>query len=172
MNQSKINEFFFGKKHSFVNETMEHDNGLETLETLGNLGNQKDYVLFFDGCSKGNPGVAGAGACLCENENEIWFQTMFVGDHETNNVAEYCGLIIGLEEAVRRNIQEITIKGDSELIIKQMRGEYKVKAPNLKELHKKATELSRKIPKTTFLHIYRHFNQRADELSNEALIKS
>jgi len=146
INQTKVNEFFFG----FAKD------------------DTKEYTLFFDGCSKGNPGISGAGACICENEEEIWFQTMFVGDYETNNVAEYSGLILGLEEVVRRNIKEIIVKGDSELVIKQMRGEYKVKSSHLRELYNKALKLSKTFDKITFIHILRGFNTRADLLSNQA----
>jgi len=157
MNQTKVNNFFFGLAN--------------TRKKEGEQGEQKykkEYVMFFDGSSKGNPGISGAGACICENEEEIWFQTMFVGDHETNNVAEYSGLILGLQEAVRRNIKEITVKGDSELVIKQMRGEYKVKSSHLRELYNKALKLSQTFDKITFIHIFREFNTRADLLSNQA----
>ena len=89
--------------------------------------------MAFDGCSKGNPGRAGAGAVIYCNHAEIWADAKFVGAKETNNVAEYAGLIMGLHEALRRNIKQITVQGDSELIIKQMKKEYAVKSPNIKE---------------------------------------
>ena len=73
---------------------------------------QFEYVLFFDGCSKGNPGPAGAGAVIYHNDIEIWYDAIFVGKRETNNVAEYSGLICGLEEAVRQNIKQLSVKGD------------------------------------------------------------
>ena len=160
MNQTKVNNFFFG-----LASGRQEERGQEEEQE----DHKKEYVMFFDGCSKGNPGISGAGACICENEQEIWFQTMFVGNHETNNVAEYSGLILGLEEAVRRNIKELTVKGDSELIIKQMRGQYKVKAFHLENLYKKALQLSRSFDKITFIHILRGYNTRADLLSNQAL---
>ena len=92
---------------------------------------QTEYVMNFDGCSKGNPGPAGAGAVIYQNGIEIWGSCEFVGKKETNNMAEYAGLILGMKEAVHRNIRKIAIKGDSLLVIKQMRGEYKVKSENL-----------------------------------------
>ena len=125
--------------------------------------------LFFDGCSKGNPGNAGAGAVIYQHGIELYSKTLFVGNNETNNVSEYNGLIIGLELAIFNGIKELSVKGDSLLVIKQMKGEYKVKAQNLKILFERAKQLSLQFDKITFEHIYRENNQRADELSNIAL---
>ena len=125
--------------------------------------------LFFDGCSKGNPGKAGAGAVIYQNCIELYSKTLFVGNNETNNVSEYNGLIIGLELATFNGIKELSVKGDSLLVIKQMKGEYKVKNKNLKILFERAKQLSLQFDKITFEHIYRENNQRADELSNIAL---
>ena len=125
--------------------------------------------MFFDGCSKGNPGNAGAGAVIYQNDTELYSVSLFVGNKETNNVAEYNGLIIGLELATFNGIKELSVKGDSLLVIKQMKGEYKVKNKNLKILFERAQQLSLQFDKITFEHIYRENNQRADELSNIAL---
>ncbi len=94
---------------------------------------KEEYVLYFDGCSKGNPGIAGAGTVIYKNEEEIYTETTFVGDYETNNVAEYTGLIIGLGYAVNNKIQKLLVRGDSNLVIKQMNGEYQVKSTNIKD---------------------------------------
>ena len=127
------------------------------------------YTLFFDGCSKGNPGNAGAGAVIYKNDTEIYNLSKYVGKNETNNVAEYTGLIIGLTEAVNQNIKHLDVKGDSELIIKQMNNEYKVKSTNIIQLHKNAKKLTKSFDEITFNHIYRNDNVRADELANDAL---
>ena len=129
------------------------------------------YELFFDGCSKGNPGPAGAGAVLYKNRKEIWADAWFVGKKETNNVAEYRGLIFGLREAINQNIQELIVKGDSMLVIKQMRGEYKVSHPNMLPLYQTADVLRKRFTNIRFEHVYRDNNQRADALSNEGLTK-
>ena len=131
-----------------------------------------DYVLFFDGCSKGNPGIAGAGAVIYENNREIFSESLFVGKKETNNVAEYTGLILGLNEAVKRNITNICVKGDSELVIKQMKGEYKVRSSSILQLFQKAKKLEKNFDKITFIHVYRNDNKRADALSNDGLLKN
>jgi len=133
------------------------------------------YKLFFDGCSKGNPGIAGAGAVIYNHFNkEIWSKSSFVGKKETNNVAEYSGLILGLEEVVEMggSIRNLIIKGDSKLVIEQMKGNYKVNSPNLLQLYKKAKELLLKgnFESIDFIHVYRNENKRADELSNLGLV--
>jgi ribonuclease HI len=130
-----------------------------------------NYCMMFDGCSKGNPGPAGAGVVLYANNTEIWAKSMYVGERETNNIAEYTGLIIGLNEAVRQNIRILTVKGDSELIIKQMTGRYKVKSENMLEMYERAKELEKHFDKIDYFHVYRHLNSRADALSNEGLAK-
>jgi ribonuclease HI len=128
------------------------------------------HVLFFDGCSKGNPGLAGAGAVIYKNGIEIWSQAFFVGEKKTNNEAEYSGLIGGLAAAVAQNLSNLEVKGDSLLVIKQMKGEYKVKAANIAVLHGHARALEKKIGKVTYSHVYRADNKRADELSNQGII--
>ena len=131
-----------------------------------------EYVLFFDGCSKGNPGKAGAGAVIYKNDKEIWSQALMVGEKQTNNYAEYMGLILGLEEAVKQKLTSLTVKGDSLLVIKQMQGSYKVNSLNIIDLYKRALSLKKQIAKVQLFHVYRKDNKRADALSNEALTRS
>jgi ribonuclease HI len=130
-----------------------------------------EYKLQFDGCSKSNPGIAGAGAVIYKFNEEISSKIKFVGNNETNNVAEYTGLIIGLLEAINLNIKVLTVEGDSMLVIKQMKGEYKVKSVNLINLYNEAKFLEKKFDIVIFKHIYRENNKRADELSNLAISK-
>ena len=128
------------------------------------------YILRFDGCSKGNPGLAGAGAVLYENEKEIWTGNAFVGKKETNNVAEYNGLIIGFREAILKGIMSLHIEGDSLLVIKQMRGEYKVNSEKLRELYEICKNFEKQFMSVTYTHILRNKNTVADKLANEALL--
>ena len=129
----------------------------------------KMYLLKFDGCSKGNPGLSGAGAVIYKNGVEIWSKSIFVGKNNTNNEAEYTGLIIGLEEAVNMGIESLDVEGDSLLVIKQMRGEYKVKSEKLLSLYIKAKLYEKMIKEIEYSHVYREKNIRADELSNLGL---
>ena len=130
-----------------------------------------EYKLQFDGCSKDNPGIAGAGAVIYKFNKEISSKIKFVGNNSTNNAAEYTGLIIGLKEAILLGIKTLLVEGDSMLVIKQMNGEYKVKSTNLIDLYNQANDLSKNFENIYFKHIYRENNKRADELSNLAISK-
>jgi ribonuclease HI len=130
-----------------------------------------EYVLFFDGCSKHNPGPSGAGAVLYQNGEEIWSRSLFVGRKETNNVAEYMGMIIGVEEANARGIRRLLVKGDSNLVVQQMNGKFQVKAPGLRKLYARARNCILSFESIAFEHVYRNHNQRADELANLGLLQ-
>lgn len=124
------------------------------------------YVLFFDGCAKGNPGFAGSGAVMYKDDEEIWSKSEYL-EKQTNNYAEYCGLIMGLQYAVEKEIKNLIVNGDSMLVIKQMTGAYKVHSPNLIELYNEAIRLKAQFDTINFQHVYREDNKRADELANE-----
>lgn len=127
------------------------------------------YTLYFDGCSKGNPGKAGAGFAIYKNDEEIAHQSIYVGDKETNNKAEYTGLFKGLQYALNQNIRCIHVKGDSNLAIKQMKGEFKVKSENIQTIYQNTKQLCEQFDSVTFEHVYRKDNKRADQLANLAL---
>ena len=127
-----------------------------------------EYVLNFDGCSKGNPGPAGIGAVISKSGSEEWCGCQFIGN-KTNNQSEYSALILGLKEALSRNIKQLQVYGDSLLVINQVTGQFKVKNVQLQELYKEAINLIGKFDYIVFNHVYREFNKRADQLSNLAL---
>lgn len=130
-----------------------------------------NFKLQFDGCSKSNPGLAGAGAVIYDNitNDEIWNGSEFIGAKITNNHAEYRGLIIGLKQAKEMKMKQLIVEGDSMLVIKQMNGEYKVKSLHLLELYNEAKILEKGFECIHYKHIYRNNNKRADELSNIAV---
>jgi len=130
-----------------------------------------EYKLNFDGCSKGNPGMAGAGAVIYYLDQEYWSGTLFVGESFTNNHAEYAGLILGLQQAKTLGIKQLNIEGDSLLVINQMKGIYKCKSTNLIELYEQARKLEKFFDKIEYVHVFRNQNKRADELSNLALLE-
>ena len=132
---------------------------------------KNNYILNFDGCSKGNPGLSGAGAVIYNNNIEVWGGYSFVDTSATNNQAEYTGLIIGLKYAVEYKIQDILVQGDSQLVINQMTGKYKCNADKLVGLYKTAKALEKQIKTVQYAHVLRRFNSRADELSNMAVQK-
>lgn len=124
------------------------------------------YVLHFDGCSKGNPGKAGIGAVLYNDGKEVWALHSYLGDKRTNNEAEYSALILGLTQVVEQDIKQLIVKGDSLLVIQQLKGVYKVKSPTLLELYNQVQELVKQFDYIDFIHVYRNENKRADQLSN------
>jgi len=127
------------------------------------------HTMYFDGCSKGNPGLAGAGAVIYTNDEEVWSGSYFVGTQSTNNEAEYAGLILGLKKASEMNIQHLVVKGDSQLIIYQMLGKYKCNSLNLLPLYQAAKKLEGDFERVDYKHVLRNLNHRADELSNIAI---
>jgi ribonuclease HI len=127
------------------------------------------YILHFDGCCKGNPGVSGAGVVIYKDDEELWSSSKYLGKG-TNNQAEYKALILGLEKAVEFSITELCVFGDSQLVIKQVNGLYKVSSPQIKPLYEKVKELKRKFENVEFYHVYRDNNKRADKLANDALL--
>ena len=130
-----------------------------------------EYSLYFDGCSKGNPGPSGIGAVIYKNGDEISASCENIGNR-TNNESEYCALIIGLEEAIKLDITSLCVYGDSLLVINQANKIYKVKNEKLLVLYEKFRALKCKFKYITFTHIYRSHNKRADQLANMGLIKN
>jgi ribonuclease HI len=132
---------------------------------------EQGFKLQFDGCSKSNPGLSGAGAVIYYNDGEVWSDSLFVGENNTNNQAEYAGLLLGLKRASDMDIKSLRVEGDSLLVINQMKGHYKCSSSNLFELYQEAKSLLLHFDSIHFNHIYRNENKRADQLSNIAVEK-
>ena len=125
--------------------------------------------LFTDGAARGNPGPAGAGAVIVSPAGHIMAKIgKFLGE-STNNVAEYTGLILGLKRAKAMGIKELDVFSDSELLVKQLAGDYAVKAEHLRPLHEEAQALLKAFPQVRVAHIPREENAAADEMSNRAI---
>jgi len=128
-----------------------------------------EVVLFTDGASRGNPGLAGAGVFITDTAGKkLVEKSLFLGK-TTNNVAEYRALIIGLEEVIKINPSHVTVKMDSELIVKQLNGEYRVRNPGLLPLYRDAVERIGQIKEIRVQHIPRNENYEADRLANIAI---
>ncbi|KAG8457838.1 hypothetical protein KFE25_005107 [Diacronema lutheri] len=126
--------------------------------------------LFFDGGAQPNPGPSGAGALLLGPRGEtVWEGSCYVGARATNNEAEYAALIRGLAQARELGAGTLVVKGDSQLVIRQMRGEYRVKALNLRPLHDEARDLARAFASVTYVHVARALNARADALATAGI---
>ncbi|MFH1742253.1 MAG: ATP-dependent sacrificial sulfur transferase LarE [bacterium] len=129
----------------------------------------RTYVAHCDGGSRGNPGPAAYGAVI-EDEagRQVAVLSKFLGN-ATNNVAEYQGLIAALSEARNLGIKRITVRMDSELIVRQINGQYRVKQPHLKPLHAKCKAILSTLGKWQLVHVAREKNKEADQLVNEIL---
>lgn len=127
------------------------------------------YILYTDGAARGNPGPAGAGAYICTEDGAVVAEIAEYLGETTNNVAEYKGLLYGLEKLVELGAQEVEVLADSELMVKQLNGLYRVKHPNLIPLYREAQALLKKIPSYTIRHVRREMNKDADRLSNLAI---
>jgi len=126
-------------------------------------------IAHVDGGARGNPGPAGYGIVL-EDEagNEVAELSEFLGVR-TNNFAEYAGLIAAIAYAVSHQAPGLMVVSDSELMVKQMKGQYKVKAPELQTLHKRANEMVRQLGWFDIKHVRREQNREADKLANQAM---
>lgn len=128
-------------------------------------------IVYSDGGARGNPGPSAYAIVVCDADREIIYERSEYIGINTNNVAEYRGLIAGIGKAIDLDADEVEFIMDSELVIKQMRGEYKVKAPQLLNLYHDARSLVSSIKKVKFTHVKRADKMitRADALLNEEM---
>jgi ribonuclease HI len=128
-------------------------------------------VANIDGGARGNPGPAGFGVLIKDQSGKkVAALSEYLG-HQTNNYAEYSGLIAALEYALQHGYKALKVISDSELMVKQMRGQYKVKSPGLLELNRHANQLARKLDWFSIQHVLRAQNREADGLANAAMDK-
>ena len=127
------------------------------------------YRANIDGGSRGNPGPASYGVVIRDPKGEVIARLKKYIGRMTNNVAEYYGLIAALDYAQSNNIRALRIESDSELLVKQMRGQYKVKSADLKPLFERAKKMSQSFASFRIDHVYREQNAEADALANEAM---
>lgn len=133
------------------------------------------FIIHADGGARGNPGPAGAGAVIRDEFGVVVTSvSQFLG-HRTNNYAEYEAVILAFEAlfkhvpAMEREATNVTVKLDSELIVKQMRGEYKIKNPTLKEQHARLSQVAAAFGTVSFTHVPREENSDADAMANAAM---
>ena len=127
--------------------------------------NDSPYKLYFDGKAEPNPG-RGSAAAVLYFEDKIIFEVGKYLEYTTNNQAEYLGLIIGLKECIKKDVKELQVFGDSNLVIEQSAGRWKVKNEGLIELNNQVKTLIKHFTNISFTHIYRNLNTKADELTN------
>jgi ribonuclease HI len=125
-------------------------------------------TINIDGAARGNPGPA-AWAYVIQHDGQAILEENGPVGQATNNVAEYTALMKALAKAAELKASTVHIRSDSELLVKQMNGQYKVKNPRLRELYQEANQLARQFDRVEFSHVYREENLEADRLCNEAL---
>lgn len=132
---------------------------------------EKHLVAHIDGGARGNPGPAGYGVFVQDQDGKkVAALSEYLG-RQTNNFAEYQGLIAALEYTVQHGPKALKVISDSELMVRQIKGIYKVKNPTLKDLHARATQLIRELEWFSMNHALREHNREADRLANEAMDK-
>lgn len=132
---------------------------------------QKKLIIFTDGGARNNPGPAGIGVAIFDHENlnkPVATYKKYIGE-TTNNQAEYKAVVLGLEEAKKIGASQVEVRLDSELVCKQINGQYKLKNPDFQESFIKIFNLRQSFKKITFKHIPREQNKLADKLVNEAI---
>jgi len=143
--------------------------GGDTARLVGLLreGGGRAHV-YFDGACRGNPGPAAAGYVVVTGDGIVAEGGDYLGE-TTNNRAEYAALVRALEVAADHGFEEVNVRGDSELVVRQVRGEYDVNDPGLREERVRVRELLDRFDEWTLEHVPREINERADELANDAL---
>lgn len=130
---------------------------------------ERKLIINTDGGARGNPGPAGIGVVIRDSSNSIISEhKRYIGE-ATNNIAEYKALILALEEAKKLGADVVDVRMDSELIVRQMQGIYKIKEPTLQKLAGEVKNLKSKFQNITFTHVRRELNKEADKLVNEAI---
>ncbi|MGB2628480.1 MAG: ribonuclease HI family protein [Candidatus Acidiferrum sp.] len=127
------------------------------------------YQANIDGGSRGNPGPAAYGVVIRDAKGEVIARLKKYIGQSTNNVAEYFGLIAALDYAENHGIRALHVRSDSELLVKQMRGQYKVRSEDLRPLFERAKKMSQTFEAFRIDHVYREQNRDADALANQAM---
>jgi ribonuclease HI len=127
------------------------------------------YQANIDGGSRGNPGPAAYGVVVRDARGEVVARLKKYIGQNTNNVAEYFGLIAALDYAESHGVRALRVESDSELLVKQMRGQYKVKSSDLRPLFERARKMAQGLESFRIEHVYREQNREADALANQAL---
>jgi ribonuclease HI len=126
-------------------------------------------IVACDGASRGNPGPAGAGAQITDPSGVVLAELAEGLGEATNNVAEYTAVIRGLERAHELGASEVLLRSDSQLLINQLTGRYRVKTPHLQPLHRRVRELAAGFDSIEFEHVRRERNAEADRLANQGV---
>ena len=126
-------------------------------------------TIHTDGAARGNPGPAGAGACIRDEDGAVVSEDCRYLGEATNNVAEYEALLLGMERAKELGARRIEMRADSELVVRQLNGEYRVRNPALQRLYARVQQLESEFESVEYRHVPRAENRAADRLANRAI---
>lgn len=129
----------------------------------------KQWLLMVDGAARGNPGEAGCGAVIADENGVVVKELSRYLGRTTNNVAEYEGLLMGLKALLKLGQKHIVVQSDSQLLVRQLNGEYRVRDEKLKVLFAQATRLLRQFGSYRIVHVRREMNKLADRLANRGI---
>jgi len=141
------------------------------FEVLSTIPTESVLTMYVDGASKGNPGPAGIGIIIYNNDDQFVGKVSSYIGKKTNNQAEYIALIRAMLIAIYFKTKTLKIRSDSELVVRQLLGEYQVNNSQIKKLYDKVMELKKQIPNFKIEHVMRNFNERADFLAKKAADK-
>ena len=128
-----------------------------------------EAILWTDGAARGNPGPAGIGAILKTADGQVLAAECRYLGRTTNNVAEYQALLLGLSRALEQGVRRLEVRADSELLIKQLKGEYRVRAEGLRPLFEQAKGMLERFQSVKLVHVRREQNSEADRLANQGI---
>jgi len=130
---------------------------------------EPEWLLMVDGAARGNPGEAGCGAVIFNEHRHVVKKLSRYLGHATNNVAEYEGLLMGLEALIQLGKKRVQIQSDSQLLVRQLNGQYRVKDEKLKLLFRRAMMLLGRFDRVRIVHVPRESNKLADQLANQGI---
>ncbi len=130
---------------------------------------QGEWLLMVDGAARGNPGEGGCGAVIFDESGKVLEELCLYLGHTTNNVAEYKALLLGLEGVLRLGGKRLRVQSDSQLLVRQLNGVYRVKDEKLRGLYLKASNLLQQLQAYRIIHVMREHNRLADRLANRAI---
>lgn len=146
------------------------DAGRDPLPNADKTGSSESaWLLMVDGAARGNPEKAGCGAVILDEQGAVVRELYRYLGHATNNVVEYEALLMGLEELSRLGRKKIKVQSDSELLVRQLNGQYRVKNAKLKNLYARVRDLLREFECYSIFHVPREENRLADRLANRAI---
>ncbi|MEW6526765.1 MAG: ribonuclease HI family protein [Spirochaetota bacterium] len=163
------------KKKSSTTENKDQaevaDNIFDGLEILSTIPTESVLTMYIDGASKGNPGPAGIGIVIYDADDRLVGKVSTYIGKKTNNQAEYTALLRAIQLALYFKTKTLKIRSDSELVVRQLSGEYQVSNTNIKKLYERVIELKKQIPNVKIEHVIRNFNEKADFLAKKAADK-